>query len=63
MIFTQEFLREINYKVPFIRQLEALRLQEREKYFNLAKQANIKPGKFHTLPGRELMEICGGLNL
>lgn len=57
-MFSQEFLRDINYRARFVRKLEVVRLNDPEKYFALAKQHNIKPGKFHTLPGRELMEMC-----
>lgn len=62
-MFTQEFLRDINYRARFVRKLEGVRFNDAEKYFALAKEHNIKLGKFHTLPGRELMEMCGKLNL
>ena len=62
-MFTQEFLKDINYRARFVRKLEVIRLNNPQKYFALTREHNIKPKKFYTLPGRELMEICEGLNL
>lgn len=56
-MFTQEFLNNMNYKARLLRKLEAARINQYEKYSTLAREHNIKPSKFNTLPVKKLREI------
>jgi hypothetical protein len=61
MIFTKEFLNNMNYKARLIRKLEEAKIHNPGKYSTLAREYNINPQRFNTLPVKELREIVGVL--
>ena len=56
-IFSQEFIREMNYRAKLLRKAETLRKSDNLKYSKLIEKYQVEHGRLYILPIERLKEL------
>ena len=56
-IFSQEFIREMNYRANLLKKAEALRKSDNRRYSKLIEKHRVEHGRLYILPIERLKEL------
>jgi len=62
-IFSQEFIREMNYRAKLLRKAEALRKSDNLKYSKLIEKYQVEHRRLYMLPIERLKELVSEITI
>ena len=62
-VFSQEFIREMNYRASLIERVEALRKSDNREYSKLIEKHRVEHGRLYILPIERLKELVSEITI